>query len=383
MKLASRRAAGRSMDQLCALAAEVRDRGKGEVVSFSPKVFIPLTRLCRDVCGYCIFRQEPHQAEHLYMSPEEVLAVARAGERAGCREALFVLGERPEQRYPEARQWLRQNGYDSTVEYLVEMCVLVLRETALYPHSNPGILSRSELSALQEVNASMGLMIESMSAQLSRPGGAHHHAPSKRPDARLRTLDSAGELKIPFTTGLLVGIGETAEEREETLAVIRDLHERHGHIQEVIIQNFRAKPGTPMAQHQEPGVAEILQTAATARVLLGPEMNIQLPPNLSLGDTRTEYLVYLKAGINDWGGISPLTIDYVNPEAPWPHLDKLRDQLHERGFELRARFPVYPDYILRKSHYLPESLRERLQLEADPEGYIKGSRFQVSGHLEI
>ena len=185
-------------------------------------------------------------------------------------------------------------------------------------------------------------------------------------------------MKIPFTTGLLVGIGESAEEREETLAVIRDLHEQHGHIQEIIIQNFRAKPGTPMAQHGEPSVVDILRTVATARVLLGPEMNIQLPPNLSLGDSGTEYLVYLKAGINDWGGVSPLTIDYVNPEAPWPHLDKLRDQLHEKGLELRARFPVYPEYILYKSHYLPESLRDRLQLEADPRGYFKGSRFPIS-----
>ena len=360
------------------MAARIRDRGKGKVVSFSPKVFIPLTRLCRDFCSYCTFRQDPQQARHPYMSPTEVLAAARTGERAGCREALFVLGERPERRYSEARRWLRQNGYDSTIEYLAEMCALVLRETALYPHSNPGTLSRSELLALKGVNASMGLMLESTSARLCKPGGVHYRAPSKQPTVRLRTLRLAGELRIPFTTGLLVGIGETAQEREEALIVIRDLHRRYGHIQEVIIQNFRAKSDTVMAQHPEPSREGMLHTVAAARILLGPEMNIQVPPNLSCGDSGADYLAYLKAGINDWGGVSPVTIDYVNPEAPWPELDNLRQKVKEQDFELRARFPVYPEYILNQSSYLPEALRDRLQSEADSEGYIKGFRFRFS-----
>ncbi|MBI4457229.1 MAG: 7,8-didemethyl-8-hydroxy-5-deazariboflavin synthase CofG [Acidobacteria bacterium] len=359
-----------NVDELCAAARTIRDKKKGRVVSFSPKVFIPLTRLCRDFCGYCIFRQSPQQGEHLYMSAEEVLAVARAGERSGCREALFVLGERPEQRYPEARSWLREHGYDSTLEYLRDMCALVLQETALYPHSNPGTLSRSELEDLKQVNASMGLMLESSSARLSQAGGPHEYAPSKRPEVRLRPLRLAGELKIPFTTGLLIGIGETVEERVEALLAIRDLQEQYGHIQEVIIQNFRAKPGTPMEHAREASLAEMLQVVATARIIFGGEMNIQVPPNLASDDGNDSYLIYLNAGINDWGGISPVTIDYVNPEAPWPHIARMRREMDTAGFELRARFPVYPEYIVENDHYLPEHLLRRLRCEADPQGYL-------------
>ena len=365
---------GESIEQsvaaVCVMASRTRDQGKGRIVSFSPKVFIPLTRLCRDFCAYCTFRQSPHQDKRFYMSPEEVVEVARAGEKVGCREALFVLGERPEQRYPEAQRWLRNHGYDSTLEYLREMCALLLKETSLYPHSNPGTLSRGELQALKEVNASMGLMLESTSLRLCQPGEPHEHAPSKRPRVRLKTLRLAGELKVAFTTGLLIGIGETSQERVEALLAIRDLQEQYGHIQEVIIQNFRAKPGTPMEHAPEASVEEMLETVATARMILGEKMNLQVPPNLSLNNGSASYPVYLEAGINDWGGISPVTIDYVNPEAPWPHIAQLRQEMDERGFELRARFPVYPEYILGKRDYLPESLRDRLRSEADPQGYI-------------
>jgi FO synthase len=358
------------IEQLCATASRLRDQGKGRVVSFSPKVFIPLTRLCRDFCGYCIFRQSPRQTKALYMTPEEVLQVARAGERIGCREALFVLGERPEQRYPEARGWLRDHGYDSTVDYLRDMCALVLRETSLYPHSNPGRLSRAELESLREVNASLGLMLESASLRLCQAGGPHEHAPSKQPPLRLETLHLAGELKIAFTTGLLVGIGETPQERIEALAAIRDLQERYGHIQEVIVQNFRAKQGTPMELAPEPSSREMLETVSRARIILGKDMNIQVPPNLLADGGSAPYWTYLEAGVNDWGGISPVTIDYVNPEAPWPQISQLRREMNARNFELSARFPVYPEYFLTKDGYVPASIRERLRREADPQGYV-------------
>ena len=357
-----------SLASLCDQATALRDQARGTTISFSPKVFIPLTRLCRDSCGYCVFRQEPQPNEDCFMRPEEVLSVARSGQQKGCREALFVLGERPEVRYPEARRWLTERGCDSTVDYLFQMCQLVLRETSLYPHTNAGILTRSELTALQQVNASLGLMLESTSLRLSEPGGPHAVAPSKHPRVRVNALRLAGELGIPFTTGILVGIGETLEERIEALNLIRDLHQRYGHIQEVIIQNFKAKPGTAMASAAGPSFAEMLETIALARLILGRQMNIQAPPNLSATDRR--YLEYLGAGLNDWGGISPITIDYVNPEAPWPHLQELTNRTAERGFKLRARFPVYPEYIYEKGHLIPSELRGRLRKEADSEGYI-------------
>lgn len=362
------------MQAICGLspeqAVQLRDRGKGRVISFSPKVFIPLTRLCRDFCRYCTFRQHPRETQTLYMSPQQVLAAARAGEKMNCREALFVLGERPEERYPEARTWLRSHGYESTLEYLAAMCSLVLRETRLYPHSNPGTLTRSEMLALKEVNASLGLMLESASSRLCQPGGPHERAPSKDPALRLETLEIAGQLKIPFTTGLLIGIGETREERREALVAIEGLHRQYGHIQEVIIQNFRAKAGTPMGDAPEPSLQEMLETTAWARIILGEQMNLQVPPNLSRGRNGLEYLNYLRAGINDWGGISPVTIDYVNPEAPWPQLGELSRAMEREGYLLRARFPVYPQYIVGRNGYLPTSLRERLRSEADSEGYI-------------
>ena len=353
---------------LCRAAAIIRDRGKGRDVSFSPKVFIPLTRLCRDFCGYCTFRQAPSEANKLYMSPEEVLAVAREGERLGCTEALFTLGERPEQRYPEAKEWLKQHGYRTTLEYLRYASQLVLQETSLLPHGNPGTMSRREMETLKEVNVSMGMMVESMSQRLSEAGGPHEFAPSKRPGLRVKTLRIAGELKIAFTTGILVGIGETLEERIESLLVIRELQRCYGHIQEVIIQNFRAKTDTPMSGQRDTSTEDLMWTVAVSRLVLGPRINIQVPPNLSFSD----YPVYLLAGINDWGGISPLTIDYVNPEAPWPQISELRRRTEGLGFEMRPRLPLYPEYVLGDGEFVPASLRERIKDMADGEGFVKG-----------
>lgn len=360
---------------LCAAAAQLRDRGKGQVVSFSPKVFIPLTRLCRDFCGYCTFRQDPASADRLYLSPEEVLEVAKAGQRLGCTEALFTLGERPEQRYPEARQWLEHRGYRTTLQYLTAVCQLVVEETSLLPHANPGTMSQREMEALQPYNPSMGLMLESASERLHSAGGPHEFAPSKRPRVRLRTLEIAGELGIPFTTGILIGIGETRLERIESLLAIRQLHSNYRHVQEVIIQNFRAKPNTPMSEMRDATTEDLLWTVAVARLLLGPEVNIQVPPNLSFKD----YPVFLSAGVNDWGGISPLTIDYVNPEAPWPGMAELRDRTLAMGFELRPRLPVYPEYFVGTDSYLPATLKSKVVALADATGYVKGGMERYAG----
>ena len=363
------------LPKLCAVAAQLRDQGKGKTVTFSPKVFIPLTRLCRDFCGYCTFRQDPASAQKLYMSPEEILGVARAGQRLGCTEALFTLGERPEQRYPEAKEWLEHRGYQTTPQYLADMCRLVSKETDLLPHANPGTMSRREMAALRPFNPSMGLMLESASERLYASGGPHEFAPSKRPRVRLRTIQVAGELRVPFTTGLLVGIGDTRRERIDSLLAIRRLHQDHGHIQEVIIQNFRAKPDTPMAGARDASTEELMWTVAVARLLLGPDMNVQVPPNLS----SQNYQMYLDAGINDWGGISPLTIDYVNPEAPWPEMSELRDRTASKGFELRPRLPVYPEYLVGPNGFLPPGLKAKVAVLCDQEGYVKGGIQRYAG----
>lgn len=359
----------RRLEDLCAVAAELRDQGKGRTVTFSPKVFIPLTRLCRDFCGYCTFRQDPAAAgDTIFMTPEQVLEVVQAGQRQGCTEALFTLGERPEQRYPEAKEWLLRRGYSTTLQYLADVCKLVTQETSLLPHANPGTMGRREMASLQPSNPSMGLMLESASDRLYAEGGPHEFAPSKRPRVRLRTIEIAGQLHVPFTTGILIGIGETRRERIDSILAIRRLHRDHGHIQEVIIQNFKAKPDTPMGGAPDAESQDLLWTVAVARLLLGPDVNIQVPPNLSAHD----YENYLDAGINDWGGISPLTIDYVNPEAPWPGLAELRDRSRGKGFELRPRLPVYPEYFIATDSYLPGPLKSKVTALADKEGYVQG-----------
>ncbi len=321
-------------------AARERRRGGG-LVTYSPKVFIPLTTLCRDVCGYCTFARPPRRGERAFRTEEEVLAIARAGAAAGCTEALFTLGDKPELRYKVARAELAELGCETTLEYLGRAAKLVLDETGLLPHLNPGVMSREDLVALRPVSASMGIMLETTAERLSARGGPHWASPDKEPSRRLETIDLAGELRIPFTSGILIGIGETRAERIEALQALRALHERHGHLQEVIVQNFRAKPGTRMASHPEPSLEEHLWTIAVARLLLPEDVAVQAPPNLAYDD----FPRLLDAGIDDWGGVSPVTIDHVNPEAPWPDRDRLAEATRTRGLELAPRLPVYPQYL--------------------------------------
>jgi FO synthase len=323
------------------LLSEARSLRRSAVVTYSPKVFIPLTKLCRDVCHYCTFARPPRRGERAYLSADEVLELARAGAAAGCKEALFTLGDKPERRYRVAREELAALGCETTIEYLVRMCALVLEETGLLPHANPGVMTRDELAALREVTASQGIMLETLSDRLSARGGPHFGSPDKRPAARLDTIRVAGELRVPFTTGILIGIGETRAERIEALEAIAALHREHGHVQEVIVQNFRAKPGTKMASHPEPSLEELLWTAAVARLVLPEDVHVQCPPNLSYD----EFPRLLDAGIDDWGGVSPVTIDHVNPEAPWPAIERLRTATQARGLGLAARLPVYPEYV--------------------------------------
>jgi 7,8-didemethyl-8-hydroxy-5-deazariboflavin synthase CofG subunit len=343
-------------------AREARQRFKPDVVTYSRKVFLPLTNLCRDYCGYCTFRRDPGEPGAHTMTPEEVLEVARAGERLGCTEALFSLGDKPELAFPEMRETLHRLGYNSTLHYLEAMCELVLRETTLLPHPNPGLLSAEWIARLAAVSPSMGLMLETTNTALLAAGAAHDNAPDKVPAKRLRTIEEAGKQNVPFTTGLLIGIGETSEDRVDTLLAIRDLHRCYGHIQEVIVQNFRAKPDIPMRNSPEPSRGEMLRTVAVARLLM-PDMNIQAPPNLS----APCYEDLLDAGINDWGGISPLTPDFINPEKPWPHLDQLRLRTEDKGYILRQRLPIYPEFLPMVTAR-PGLLGERIKSAADSAG---------------
>jgi FO synthase len=330
-----------SLEELCAEARALRDEGHGRLVTYSPKVFIPLTTLCRDVCHYCTFARPPRRGERAYLSIEEVLEIARAGAAAGCREALFTLGDKPELRYRVARDELAALRCSSTLEYLRRAAEAVLEKTGLLPHLNPGVMTAGDLALLRPVSASMGIMLETASERLSARGGPHFGSPDKLPAVRLDTIRAAGDARVPFTTGILIGIGETRAERIDALVAIRELGEQHGHVQEVIIQNFRAKPGTYMADAPEPSLDELLWTIAVARILLGPRWHVQAPPNLSYDD----FPQLLDAGIDDWGGISPVTIDHVNPEAPWPEVERLRAATESRGLELAPRLPVYPEWI--------------------------------------
>jgi FO synthase len=326
--------------QLCSAASVLRDRAHGRRLTYSPKVFLPITNLCRDRCTYCTFRRDPGQAGEWTMTPAEVADWSRRGRKLGCIEALMCLGDKPEIAFRGFRHELERFGVTSTAAYVGEACRISL-DTGLLPHTNAGLLSREELSMLRPLNASMGLMLENVSPRLRDRGMPHQHAPDKEPSKRLAMIATAGELAIPFTTGILVGIGENEAERVASLLAIRDLHDRFGHIQEVIVQNFRAKPSTKMQGAPELTDAEMVRTVALARLILGAEMNLQAPPNLS-PDALAELV---GAGINDWGGISPLTMDYVNPEAPWPHVDRLRALCQAQGYELVARLPIYPEYI--------------------------------------
>jgi FO synthase len=360
-------------EELCAEAQRLR---QGSRVTYSPKVFIPLTKLCRDVCHYCTFARPPHRGEAAYMSEEEVLEVARAGAAAGCREALFTLGDKPELRYQAAREELAQLGCETTVEYLVRCAKLVLDETGLLPHTNPGVLSREELVALRAVSVSQGLMLETTAERLSGRGGPHFGSPDKLPAGRLETLQLAGELQIPFTTGILIGIGESRAERIEALIAIREVGERYGHVQEVIVQNFRAKPGTKMADHPEPSLDELLWTAAAARLVLGPDWHIQCPPNLS-----DDFGRLLDAGIDDWGGVSPVTIDHVNPEAPWPELEQLERETEAKGFTLVPRLAVYPEYV--SGRWLDAAVMPHVLHASDGEGLARDDRWAAGEQVAI
>lgn len=353
------------LPQLLSTARAAKERFKPGLITYSRKVFIPLTNLCRDYCGYCIFRRDPGDPGAHTMTPDEVLEVVRNGERLGCTEALFSLGDKPELLFPEMREQLRHLGYRSTLHYLEAMCDLVLRQSTLLPHPNPGLMSAEWIRRLASVSPSMGLMLESTNADLLRPGAAHDNAPDKLPARRLRTIEDAGKQRVPFTTGLLIGIGESVEDRVDTLCAIREMHERYGHIQEVIVQNFRAKPGIPMQNWPEPSLGDMLRTVAVARLLM-PRVNIQAPPNLS----APYYDDLLEAGINDWGGISPLTPDYINPERPWPHLDQLRLRTGAKGFKLEQRLPVYPEFVPRVVGR-PGLLAERVRAAADAQGYAR------------
>jgi len=353
--------------ELLATAQFLKEQYRPGVITYSRKVFLPLTNLCRDYCGYCTYRRDPGDPGAHTMSPEEVIEVARRGEKLGCTEALFSLGDKPEAEFSEMRDLLRKRGYRSTLHYLEAMCDLVLRETSLLPHSNPGLMTPSWIERLRNTNPSLGLMLESTSERLMQLGGPHANAPDKVPSRRLKTIEDAGKLGVPFTTGILIGIGETHEERVDALLAIQRLHQQYGHIQEVIIQNFRAKPEIPMASAPEPDTEDHLRTIAVARLVLR-DMNIQAPPNL----TEHHYERLLQGGIDDWGGISPLTPDYINPEAPWPHLADLKRRTEAAGQTLRQRLPVYPEFV---SSVVDRGglLAGRLLAVSDEHGYARAA----------
>lgn len=358
------------LDELLSQACRIRDAHWGRTVTYSRKVFVPLTNMCRDTCGYCTFVKHPSDPQARIMTPDQVLESARRGAAEGCKELLLSLGEKPELRYAAARDGLARLGYDRMTDYLRDICALVLRETPLVPHVNAGTLDEAELAALRPVSASMGMMVETTSRRLTRRGGPHHACPDKVPVQRLRTLERAGRARVPFTTGLLIGIGETWPERLEALQAIADSHRRHRHIQEVIIQNFQRKPGIAMAQHPEPTLEDMLRTIAAARIILPPEISLQAPPNLS-----ARHIAYLGAGINDWGGISPVTIDFINPQHEWPEIRALAASCAEAGFALRERLPVYPRYL--SGDFLDPAIRARLAPMSGADGLARDQRHMT------
>ncbi|AFU58174.1 FO synthase subunit 1 [Candidatus Nitrososphaera gargensis Ga9.2] len=352
-------------DMLVAMAGRIRDRTKPGAVTYSRKVFINLVNLCRDTCTYCTYKKAPSDPLLSMMGPQQVLAVAEAGKKFRCTEALFVTGERPEQKYRQASAWLRSLGHSSTIEYIREMSELVLEKTGLLPHTNAGSMTKKEMSMLKDTNVSLGVMLETSSERLMGKGMPHENAPSKNPKVRIKTLESAGELRIPMTTGLLVGIGETQEELVDSLFVIRQLHEKYGHIQEVIMQNFAPKPETGMAQFPPAPSEYFIRAVAIARIVM-PGMNVQVPPNLN----PDIFGRYIDAGINDWGGISPVTIDHVNPEFPWPSIESVQKVTEGKGHRLRARLPVYPEFL--KGGFITSGrLLQQISLIADSSGLVR------------
>ena len=366
------------LDDLMFEARRLRGLGTGTLVTYSPKVFLPLTALCRDVCGYCTFARPPRRGERAFLTEEEVLAVARAGAAAGCTEALFTLGDRPEARYRVAREELASLGCETTLEYLARCAGRVLEETGLLPHLNPGVMSREELVALRPVAASMGIMLETTAERLAARGGPHWASPDKVPARRLETIRLAGELSIPFTSGILIGIGETREERIDALVALRSLSEEHGHLREVIVQNFRAKPGTRMADHPDAPIDDHLWSVAAARIVLGPGVHVQAPQNLAYDD----FPLLLDAGIDDWGGVSPITLDHVNPEAPWPGVERLREACRSRGLELAPRLPLYPEHVAELGRWADPTMAPSIRRAADAHGLAREDRWAPGEPVE-
>src|SRR5579859_1783570 len=367
------------LPSLLATASQLRDSVHHNRISYSRKVFIPLTQLCRDVCHYCTFARPPVRGQRAYLSRDEVLAIARAGAEASCKEALFTLGDKPERRYKVAARELAELGHETTLAYLAEMADVVLRETGLLPHLNPGVMTAEEIALLRRVSVSQGIMLETASTRLSEHGGPHYGSPDKHPAVRLETIRLAGEQKVPFTSGILIGIGETRVERIQALLALRTLHRRYGHIQEIIIQNFRAKPDTRMAQAPEPDLDDLRWTIAMARLLFGAAMNIQAPPNLS---THT-YHQLIAAGLNDWGGISPVTPDHVNPEAPWPQLDELARQTAQAGKVLVERLALYPEYVHHPETWLDHQLVTPVLHLCDSDGYARANGWSPGAKVVI
>src|SRR5215469_11980052 len=362
-------ARGEQLAELTAIAARVRDAGlaaagRPDMITYSRKVFIALTRLCRDRCHYCTFVTVPHRVPAAYLEIDEVLDIAKKGAALGCKEALFTLGDRPEERWPQAKEWLDAHGYDSTLDYVRAMSIRVLEETGLLPHLNPGVMSWDELQRLKPVAPSMGMMLETTATRLwSEPGGPHYGSPDKEPAVRLRVLEDAGRSAVPFTSGLLIGIGETVEERAESLFALRRISRAYHGIQELIIQNFRAKPDTAMRGMPDAELDELVATVAVARHIMGPSACLQAPPNL----VDSEYERLIGAGIDDWGGVSPLTIDHVNPERPWPQIEELAARSAAVGFELRERLCVYPEYVRQGEPWLDPRVLPHVRALADPE----------------
>ncbi|WP_213772135.1 5-amino-6-(D-ribitylamino)uracil--L-tyrosine 4-hydroxyphenyl transferase CofH [Bradyrhizobium sp. dw_78] len=365
------------LQELLGRSRALKREGHGSAISYSRKVFIPLTQLCRDVCGYCTFAQSPRQVRKPFLSPEDVLSIARAGEKMGCREALFTLGDKPELRYEAAREALRELGFATTMDYLVAVCALVLKETSLLPHVNAGVMSEEELVRLRRVSVSQGIMLETISPRLGERGGAHFGSPDKDPQLRMAMIAAAGRQRIPFTSGILIGIGETRLERIQSLLALKNLHERYGHLQEIIIQNFRAKPDTRFANSREPDIDDLLWSAAVARHIFGAAMNIQVPPNLSYSD----FPELLDSGINDWGGISPVTADHVNPEAPWPEIAQLQSATERAGCTLQQRLAIYPSYVANAGKWLDRALMHKVLREVDADGFVREDGW-MPGSLE-
>ncbi len=354
--------------ELLSTASSLRNDGHGTTITYSKKVFVPITTMCRDTCTYCTFVKPPGNGGE-YLEPEDVLAIVTAGDELGCTEALLTLGDRPEDKWPQARQFLSDHGAASTLDYVVMMSELIRAETGLFPHANPGIMDREAVASLRKTNVSMGLMLENISHRLTEPGMPHHNCPDKIPAVRVETIREAGRQNVPFTTGILVGIGETAEEIVESLFALRDLQTEFGHLQEFIIQNFRAKADTRMRNAPEPSIPFFVRVVALARWILGAEANLQVPPNLT-----DDFGVYLDAGINDWGGVSPLTIDWVNPEAPWPQLERLDAVTSAHGFSLRPRLPVYPEYLT--AQWIDADLFGAASAAATEDGYAATSESE-------